>query len=121
MKNPKIAVVGASGAVGEVMLSILAERGHREDHVTAVASARSAGQEVELGNASLTIEDLATFDFSTVDYALFSAGASVSREHAPRAAAAGAVVIDNTSAFRYDDGIRNDYIFRWPVGPNFIL
>jgi aspartate-semialdehyde dehydrogenase len=105
MKNPKIAVVGASGAVGEVMLSILAERGHREDHVTAVASARSAGQEVELGNASLTIEDLATFDFSTVDYALFSAGASVSREHAPRAAAAGAVVIDNTSAFRYDDGI----------------
>jgi aspartate-semialdehyde dehydrogenase len=105
MKNPKIAVVGASGAVGEVMLSILAERGHREDNVTAVASERSAGQDVEFGNASLTIEDLANFDFSTVDYALFSAGGSVSEEHAPRAAAAGAVVIDNTSAFRYIDEI----------------
>ena len=87
------------------MLSILAERGYREDHVTALASERSAGQEVEFGNAQLTIEDLATFDFSTVDYALFSAGGSVSEEYAPRAAAAGAIVIDNTSAFRYDDDI----------------
>lgn len=105
MKKPDIAVVGASGAVGEVMLSILAERGHRTDNVTALASERSAGQEVEFGNAQLTIENLADFDFSTVDYALFSAGGSVSLEHAPRAAAAGAIVIDNTSAFRYDDDI----------------
>ena len=105
MKRPQIAVVGASGAVGEVMLSILAELGHRVDNVTAVASARSAGQEVEFGNAQLEIEDLATFDFSTIDYALFSAGGSVSEEYAPRAAAAGAIVIDNTSAFRYDDDI----------------
>ena len=100
-KKPRIAVVGASGAVGEVMLSILADRGHREDRVTALASERSAGNDVEFGNTRLTIEDLATFDFSGIDYALFSAGGSVSEEHAPRAAKAGAIVIDNTSAFRY--------------------
>jgi len=104
-QKPNIAVVGASGAVGEVMLSILAERGHREDHVTALASERSAGQDAEFGNTRLTIEDLAYFDFSMVDYALFSAGGSVSKEFAPKAAAAGAIVIDNTSAFRYDDEI----------------
>lgn len=104
-KKPRIAVVGASGAVGEVMLSILADRGHREDRVTALASERSAGNDVEFGNTRLTIEDLATFDFSGIDYALFSAGGSVSEEHAPRAAEAGAIVIDNTSAFRYIDEI----------------
>jgi aspartate-semialdehyde dehydrogenase len=104
-RKPNIAVVGASGAVGEVMLSILAERGHREDRVTALASERSAGQDVEFGNTQLTIEDLATFDFSAVDYALFSAGGSVSEAFAPAAAKAGAVVIDNTSAFRYHDEI----------------
>ncbi len=100
-----IAVVGATGAVGEVMLSILAERGYRENHVTALASARSVGMEVEFGNVNLPVEDLATFDFSGTDYALFSAGGSVSEEFAPRAAGAGAIVIDNTSAFRYDDDI----------------
>lgn len=105
MKKPNIAVVGASGAVGEVMLSILAERGYREDRVTALASERSAGQVAEFGEARLTIENLADFDFSAVDYALFSAGGSVSSEFAPGAAKAGAVVIDNTSAFRYDDDI----------------
>jgi aspartate-semialdehyde dehydrogenase len=105
MSKPNIAVVGASGAVGEVMLSILAEKGYREDHVTALASKRSAGEEADFGNTQLTIENLAHFDFSTVDYALFSAGGSVSEEYAPQAAAAGAIVIDNTSAFRYDDDI----------------
>ena len=104
-KLPNIAVVGASGAVGEVMLSILAERGYREDHVTALASERSAGEDADFGNTQLTIEKLADFDFSKVDYALFSAGGSVSEEYAPQAAAAGAIVIDNTSAFRYDDDI----------------
>jgi aspartate-semialdehyde dehydrogenase len=103
--RPHIAVVGASGAVGEVMLSILAERGHREDRVTALASERSAGGDVDFGNTRLTIEDLATFDFSGIDYALFSAGGSVSEAFAPKAAAAGAIVIDNTSAFRYIDDI----------------
>jgi aspartate-semialdehyde dehydrogenase len=105
MNDPRIAVVGATGAVGEVMLSILNERGHAPDQVTAVASSRSAGQEVDYGRKCLVIEDLAGFDFSKVDYALFSAGGSISEEHAPRAAASGAVVIDNTSAFRYHDDI----------------
>ena len=105
MQKPDIAVVGATGAVGEVMLSILAERGYREDHVTALASERSVGEDVEFGNTQLSVEDLAHFDFSTVDYALFSAGGSVSKEFAPQAVAAGAIVIDNTSAFRYDDDI----------------
>ena len=101
--RPQIAVAGATGAVGETMLTILAERGHREDQVTALASERSAGQLVEFGTTSLIVENLSGFDFSGIDYALFSAGGSVSKEHAPRAAEAGAVVIDNTSAFRYDD------------------
>jgi len=104
-RKVNIAVVGASGAVGEVMLSILAERGYREDHVKALASERSAGEDADFGNTQLTIENLADFDFSNTDYALFSAGGSVSQEYAPQAAAAGAVVIDNTSAFRYDDAI----------------
>ena len=105
IKKPNIAVVGASGAVGETMLSILAEQGYREDHVTALASERSEGEDVEFGNTHLTIEKLSNFDFSSVDYALFSAGGSVSKEYAPQAVEAGAIVIDNTSAFRYDDEV----------------
>jgi len=104
-RKPRIAVVGASGAVGEVMLSILADQGHRVDRVFGLASERSAGEDVEFGNTQLTIQNLAEFDFSGVDYALFSAGASVSKEYAPKAVAQGAIVIDNTSAFRYDDDI----------------
>jgi len=105
MRNSRIAVVGATGAVGEAMLSILAERRHAASQVRAVASARSAGELVDYGSHQLTVEVLDDFDFSNVDYALFSAGGSVSKEHAPRAAEAGAVVIDNTSAFRYMDEI----------------
>lgn len=105
IKEPKIAVVGASGAVGEAMLSILAERGYPAKRITVLASERSAGNLVDYGDKQLAIEVLADFDFAEIDYALFSAGGSVSKEHAPRAAAAGAVVIDNTSAFRYDDDI----------------
>lgn len=105
IRSLNIAVVGASGAVGEVMLEILAERGFAKTRVTALSSARTAGQDVEFGRSQLTLEELAQFDFEGVDYALFSAGAAVSRAHAPRAAAAGAIVIDNTSAFRYDDDI----------------
>jgi aspartate-semialdehyde dehydrogenase len=97
--------VGASGAVGEVMLSILAERGHAAGKVRALASERSAGGPVDYGRTQLTVGDLADFDFGSVDYALFSAGGSVSKQYAPQAAEAGAVVIDNTSAFRYDDHI----------------
>jgi aspartate-semialdehyde dehydrogenase len=103
--EPKIAVVGATGAVGEVMLSILAEHGYRARQVAAVASERSAGEELAYGDTRLTVHGLADFDFNGIDYALFSAGGAISKEFAPLAARAGAVVIDNTSAFRYDDAI----------------
>ena len=104
-KTFDVAVVGATGAVGETMLSILAERKFPVGEVYALASSRSAGKRVEFGDKLLTVQDLAGFDFSTVQIGLFSAGASISREYAPKAAAAGCVVIDNTSQFRYDDDI----------------
>ena len=100
-----IAVVGATGAVGETMLSILAERNFPVGKVYALASARSAGKKVAFGDQYITVEDLATFDFSKVQIGLFSPGGSISREYAPKAAAAGCVVIDNTSEFRYDDDV----------------
>jgi len=100
-----VAVVGATGAVGETMLSILAERGFPVGNVHALASERSAGKTVSFGRRELIVEDLAEFDFGQVQIGLFSPGASVSAEYAPRAAAAGCVVIDNTSQFRYDDDI----------------
>ncbi|MGH8562404.1 MAG: aspartate-semialdehyde dehydrogenase, partial [Nevskiales bacterium] len=100
-----IAVVGATGAVGEVMLQILHERKFPVRNVYAVASERSAGSRVAFGDRQLKVEDLATFDFSKVQIGLFSPGASVSAIYAPKAAAAGCVVIDNTSQFRYDDDI----------------
>ncbi len=101
----KVAVVGATGAVGEMMLSVLAERRFPAREVVALASERSAGGHVAFGDDELLVHDLATFDPAGVDIALFSAGGSVSKEYAPRFAAAGAVVIDNSSAFRYDDDI----------------
>src|SRR5512134_3202864 len=101
----KVAVVGATGAVGEVMLSILAERGFPVGELVALASERSAGGEVAFGNRKVVVRDLATFDPAGVDIALFSAGGSVSKEYAPKFAAAGAVVIDNSSAFRQDDDV----------------
>jgi aspartate-semialdehyde dehydrogenase len=97
-----VAVVGATGAVGETMLAILAERNFPCGSVRAVASSRSAGQTVGFNGAELVVEDLEKFDFSDIQIGLFSPGAAVSRIHAPRAAAAGCVVIDNTSCFRYD-------------------
>jgi len=104
-KKVDVAVVGATGAVGEAMLEILYQRQFQVGKVYALASARSAGTTVDFGNRSLMVEDLATFDFSKVQVGLFSPGASVSKEYAPIAAAAGCVVIDNTSQFRYDDDI----------------
>jgi aspartate-semialdehyde dehydrogenase len=100
-----VAVVGATGVVGEAMLDILASRKFPLGKVYALASERSLGKQVEFGNQSLNVGDLAEFDFSKVQLGLFSAGASVSEEYAPRAAAAGCVVIDNTSRFRYDKHI----------------
>jgi aspartate-semialdehyde dehydrogenase len=87
------------------MLEILYQRLGRECTVHALASERSLGVTVSYGSRDVDVEVLEDFDFSGVEYALFSAGASVSREHAPRAAQAGAIVIDNTSEFRYDDAI----------------
>ncbi|RMG60153.1 MAG: aspartate-semialdehyde dehydrogenase [Gammaproteobacteria bacterium] len=104
-KTYDVAVVGATGAVGETMLSILAERKFPVGRVHALASSRSAGKKVPFGDTQLTVESLDDFDFSQVQIGLFSAGASVSAVHAPRAAEAGCVVIDNTSQFRYDDDI----------------
>jgi len=100
-----IAMVGATGAVGETLLSILASRKFPVGELLPLASARSAGGKVDFGNKQLIVKDLADCDFAGVDIAFFSAGGKVSREHAPRAAAAGAVVIDNTSEFRYQDDI----------------
>ncbi|MDH5823447.1 aspartate-semialdehyde dehydrogenase [Luteimonas sp. RD2P54] len=101
----KVAVVGATGAVGEAMLSILAERKFPVSELVALASERSAGGSVDWGNDEVLVRDLAGFDPAGVEIALFSAGGSVSKEYAPKFAAAGAVVIDNSSAFRYDDEV----------------
>ncbi len=98
----KVAVVGATGAVGEALLAILAERKFPASEVVALASARSAGGTVKLGRRELTVRDLDQYDFTGTHFAFFSAGAAVSKVHAPRAAAAGTVVVDNTSQFRYD-------------------
>ncbi|MCH7636208.1 MAG: aspartate-semialdehyde dehydrogenase [Proteobacteria bacterium] len=100
-----IAVVGATGVVGEAMLAILAEREFPVGNLHALASERSVGKTVNFGNRELDVENLAEFDFSQVAIGLFSAGAAVSAEYAPKAVAAGCVVIDNTSNFRYDDDI----------------
>jgi aspartate-semialdehyde dehydrogenase len=100
-----VAVVGATGVVGQAMLEILAERKFPVGQVHALASERSAGNKVEFGNRGLVVGNLAEFDFSTVQIGLFSAGGSISAEFAPKAAEAGCVVIDNTSYFRYDDDI----------------
>ncbi|CAA6827504.1 MAG: Aspartate-semialdehyde dehydrogenase (EC [uncultured Thiotrichaceae bacterium] len=105
MKTYDVAVVGATGAVGETMLSILAERNFPVGKVYALASERSVGKPITFGNKTLRVENLAEFDFSKVQIGLFSPGASISAEYAPKAAEAGCVVIDNTSQFRYDDDI----------------
>ncbi len=104
-KTYDIAVVGATGVVGEAMLEILSERNFPVGDIYALASERSIGKTVSFGNRELSVEDLATFDFSKAQIGLFSAGGSISAEYAPKAAEAGCVVIDNTSHFRYDDDI----------------
>lgn len=104
-KTYKIAVVGATGAVGEVMLEVLARRTFPVGELVALASARSAGERVSFGSKRIVVQDLADFDPAGVEIALFSAGGAISKEYAPKFAAAGAVVIDNSSAFRYDDDV----------------
>lgn len=104
-KKFDVAVVGATGAVGEEMLKTLVQRRFPYDKVYAVASSRSAGEFVDFGDDELEVQDLASFDFSKVKIGLFSPGADVSKVYAPKAAAAGCIVIDNTSQFRYDKDI----------------
>lgn len=100
-----VAVVGATGAVGREMLKMLDDRDFPVGDLRVMASARSAGKTIEWKDRTLTIEDLEAADFTGVDFALFSAGGSTSKEHAPRVAEAGAVVIDNSSAWRMDDEV----------------
>lgn len=100
-----VAVVGATGAVGETMLAILQERDFPVGQIFPLASSRSAGTRIQFRGKHVAVGDLADFDFSRVQIGLFSPGASVSAVYAPKAAAAGCVVIDNTSQFRYDADI----------------
>ncbi|NIP71875.1 MAG: aspartate-semialdehyde dehydrogenase [Gammaproteobacteria bacterium] len=104
-KSYDVAVVGATGAVGETMICILEERGFPVRTLYPLASSRSAGTKVSFRGEELTVGDLAEFDFARAQIGLFSAGAGVSADYAPRAAEVGCVVVDNTSRFRYDDDI----------------
>jgi aspartate-semialdehyde dehydrogenase len=102
----RVAVVGATGNVGREILNILSEREFPADEVSAVASSSSVGKEVSFGDTKiLKVESLENFDFSGFDIGFFSPGAVVSAEHAPRAAASGCIVVDNTSHFRMDPEI----------------
>ncbi|MCX7676481.1 MAG: aspartate-semialdehyde dehydrogenase, partial [Alteraurantiacibacter sp.] len=103
----RVAVVGATGNVGREMLAILAEREFPMEEVAAVASSRSVGSQVELGDTGrmLKCQSLEHFDFSGWDIALFAAGSGPAKEYAPKAAAAGCVVIDNSSLYRMDPDV----------------
>lgn len=101
----KIAVAGATGNVGREMLNILEERGFPADEVVALASRRSVGSEVSYGDRTLKVKDLATYDFSDTDICLMSAGGNVSKEWSPKIGRQGCVVIDNSSAWRYDQDV----------------
>jgi aspartate-semialdehyde dehydrogenase len=101
----KIAVAGATGNVGREMLNILEERGFPAAEVVALASRRSVGTEVSYGDKTLKVKDLSTYDFSDTDICLMSAGGAVSKEHSPRIGRQGCVVIDNSSAWRYDQDV----------------
>jgi aspartate-semialdehyde dehydrogenase len=101
----KVAVVGATGNVGREMLGILAERSFPADEVVALASRKSHGVDVSFGDRTLKCKALDYYDFSDVDICLMSAGSAVSKEYSPRIAAAGAVVIDNSSCWRYDSDV----------------
>jgi aspartate-semialdehyde dehydrogenase len=104
-RSLNVAVVGATGLVGRTMLSILEERRFTDGRLVPVASARSRGLKLPVRGEPVEVAVLDEFDFAGIDIALFSPGGTVSGEHAPRAAAAGCVVIDNTSRFRYDSDV----------------
>ncbi|MBV8745250.1 MAG: aspartate-semialdehyde dehydrogenase, partial [Xanthobacteraceae bacterium] len=100
-----VAVVGATGNVGREMLNILDERSFPAGEVVALASRRSQGVDVSFGDRTLKVKALEHFDFSGTDICLMSAGSAVSKEWSPKIAAAGAVVIDNSSCWRYDSDV----------------
>ena len=104
-KKLNIAIVGVTGAVGEALLTILAERKFPMATLYPLASANSIGKSVQCGKKHWDVEDVAAFNFSGVDIAFFTAGSTVSEQYVPVAVAAGCVVIDNTSHFRYEDGV----------------
>ncbi len=104
-KLVNVAIVGATGAVGEALLEVLEERNFPVDQLFLLASERSAGLTRKFRNKSIRVPDLADFDFTQVQIGLFSAGGAISAEYAPKAAAAGCVVVDNTSHFRYNDDV----------------
>jgi aspartate-semialdehyde dehydrogenase len=105
MAGANVAVVGATGAVGQEFLTVLAERNFPIKNLKLLASARSAGKRIDYKGKTYTVEELTKDSFKGVEIALFSAGGSISKEFAPAAVAAGAVVVDNSSAFRMKDGI----------------
>ena len=105
MRDLTVAVVGATGVVGQAMLAILEERAFPVKRIVPIASARSAGAEVTFGGASHVVQALAPGVFADVDVALFSAGSGPSRQWRPLAAEAGALVIDNSSAWRMDPDV----------------
>ena len=104
-KRYGVCVLGATGLVGETLIRVLAERDFPVSELFPLASNRSVGKRVEFRGRHIPVIDVATFDFSRAQIGLFSAGGEVSREYAPKAAAAGCIVIDNTSEFRYEDDI----------------
>jgi len=101
----KIAIAGATGNVGREVLDILAERGFPADTIVPLASRRSVGQEVTFGDKELKVQALENYDFSDTDICIMSAGGSVSKEYAPKIGAQGCVIIDNSSAWRYDSDV----------------
>ena len=105
MKTYNVAIVGATGAVGEVLLELLETRNFPVNNLYLLASERSAGTTLSYKGKRVTVQNLAEFDFSQAEIGLFSAGGSISAEFAPKAAAAGCIVIDNTSHFRRDEDI----------------
>lgn len=104
-KKYKVAILGATGLVGETIMEILEQRNFPISEICLLASARSAGKRLSFAGKNIKVQDVDTFDFTGTDIAFFSAGGSVSEKYAPIAGNAGAVVIDNTSAFRYQDDI----------------
>ena len=105
MKKYNVAIVGATGAVGEGMLEMLSARGFPVKEVYVLASERSEGKKVMFGSKPLSVTNLASFDFKDADIGLFSAGGDISAEYAPKAAASNCIVIDNTSHFRYENDV----------------